>query len=96
MRLDSTCRSDYAGSNAVDGNISSNASRRLPADTSGDDWIEIDLGEDVTINNVRSWTGYVGHNSPLPDYRLQRWNGSSWIDEDSRSTQSPKASWPRL
>ena len=85
VRVDSTYSCDYPGSNAVNGCIFANESRWLSADTTDDHWIEVDLTEEVTVNTVRFWTGYDGFNTPIPNYRLQYWDGSAWVDIVSRT-----------
>lgn len=86
--VDSEYSTSYPGSNAVDGDISSNASRWISADTTNDHWIEVNLAGTYNVNRVRFWTGYNGYNSPLSNYKIQRWNGTGWVDIVSRTNNT--------
>ena len=81
----------YPGAYAVDGNIVSDASRwvtkagELPA------YIEIDLSGTFLINQLKFYSGYLGYNSPITSFVFQYWNGVSWLDlvTETSNTLSP-------
>lgn len=75
-----SANSTYPGSCAVDGDISSNASRWMPSGTSGSHYIAVDLGGYYNINQVRFYTGENGYNQPVSNYNIQWFDGTSWID----------------
>ena len=86
VTVDSTY-ANYVGSNAVDGNNVSDASRWLSANNANDHWIEIPLGDNYGVHTVKFWTGYQGYNTPVSSYKIQRWDsaGGSWVDIVSRT-----------
>ncbi len=69
-----------AGSNAVDGDNSSDSSRWVSANTAWPHWIEVDLQGHYLINELKYWTGYQGYSRPITDFQFQRWDGNNWID----------------
>jgi len=77
----------YVGANAVDGNIISDTSRWVSANTAFPHWIEVDFPVPRTINEIRFYTGYQGYNYPIAAYTLQRWDAgtSSWATIVSRT-----------
>jgi RHS repeat-associated protein len=85
VTVDSTASSSYPGSNAVDGNISSDTSRWMSANTTSPHYIIVDFGAEYYINQVKFYTGSGGYNSPIPNYAIQKWNGTSWVDIVSRT-----------
>ena len=72
--------STTSATNAVDGNITSDSSRwvtkagELPA------YIEIDLNGTFSISQLKFYSGYQGYNSPITSFVFQYWNGTSWVD----------------
>ena len=90
VTTDSDVGSNTPGSNAVDGNNSSNSSRWVSANTAWPHWIEVDLGGTYSIDQLKFWTGYNGYVNPV-QYQLQYWNGSSWavaLDKPANSDPS--------
>ncbi len=73
----------YPGINAVDGNNSGDASRwvsgAIPS-VAAPQWIEIDLGGTAKVSSIKFWTGYAGYNTPMNDFKFQRWDGTAWQD----------------
>ncbi len=79
VRVSSSYNSRYVGSNAVDGDKTSNSSRWLSGrNQSFPQWIEVDLQGEKTLSEVSFWTGYNGYSAPITDFEFQVWNGSSW------------------
>ncbi len=77
----SSTRGDYIAEMAVDGNISSDASRWLTGSgASYPHWIEIDLQGTYEISFIKAFSGYKGYNRPLNNFKFQYWNGSAWGD----------------
>ncbi len=70
----------YPATMAVDGDIVSDASRwvtkagELPA------YIEIDLKGTFLISQLKFYSGFQGYNSPITSFVFQYWNGTSWQD----------------
>jgi len=82
----SAYNTDYPGSNAVDGDKVSNASRWYGgvAVSVLPQWIEIDLERDCNITGIATWTGaelggttYYGQTNE--DFEFQYWDGSKWV-----------------
>ncbi|HBL74207.1 MAG: hypothetical protein A2W90_17800 [Bacteroidetes bacterium GWF2_42_66] len=72
---------DYPGSNAVDGDKVSNASRWYEgvAVSITPQWIEINLERNCNITGFATWTGALGYyNQPINDFQFQYWDGSAW------------------
>ena len=78
----------YLGEKAVDGDIVSDSSRwvtkagELPA------YIEIDLKDYYLISQLKFYSGYQGYNSPITSFAFQYWNGTSWADIVSETTNT--------
>jgi hypothetical protein len=70
----------YPGAYAVDGDISSDASRWVPLNTAGPHYITVDLDGVYNINQIKFYTGENGYNIPISNYSIQRWDGTTWID----------------
>jgi hypothetical protein len=85
VTVDSTYNSGYPGANAVDGDRTTNGSRWLSANNTNAHWIEVNLGASYSVSQVKFWTGWEGYNNPIPNYKLQRWSGSAWVDIVSRT-----------
>lgn len=77
----------YVGANAVDGDITSDTSRWVSANTAYPHWIEVDFPVAKVIDEIRFYTGYQGYNNPVAAYTLQRWDDSSgtWATIVSRT-----------
>lgn len=61
----------YPGSNAVDGINNTNASRWVST-TTGEHWIEIDLGQEYNVFSFKTWTGSNGtFGYPNPAFKFQ-------------------------
>jgi uncharacterized protein YjdB len=82
----SAYNTDYPGSNAVDGDKVSNASRWYEgvAVSVKPQWIEINLERDCNITGIATWTGaevggttYYGQANV--DFEFQYWDGSEWV-----------------
>jgi hypothetical protein len=73
----------YQGRNAVDGNNSGDASRWVSGavpSVAAPQWIEINLGGTAKVSTIKFWTGYAGYNTPINDFKFQRWDGTAWQD----------------
>ncbi|WP_248926724.1 discoidin domain-containing protein [Paenibacillus hamazuiensis] len=70
--------STYAAGQAVDG-IVADESRWISANTNGPHWLEINLGQNFTIKSAEITTG-KGNGEAVSNFRLQSWNGTSWVD----------------
>jgi len=69
----------YTGVNAVDGVISDPS--RWVSTASGEHWIEIDLGQEYTIDSFETWNGSSGQvNTPIPAFRFQAEINGEWQD----------------
>ena len=78
----SSVYSSYLGSNAVDGDKTSNSSRWLSSPINEENfpqWLEVDLGGEYLINGFGFWTGYNGPGTPIVDFEFQIWSGTDWI-----------------
>jgi len=65
---------------AVDGNHTSETSRWVSTENGYPHWIQVDLLQTYEISALRFWTGYMGYNIPVYDFKFQGWNGSGWFD----------------
>ena len=93
--VNSTNSSVYPGSNAVDGDIISDASRWVskPSTTSGafPATLEIDLKDFYLVDELVLYCGYQGYSSPITDFKFQYWNGSIWVDAISETANTQAA-----
>lgn len=93
-----------SGTNAVDGDVWSYESRWVSPSDSNAKWLEVDLGATYSVSGIRFFTGDYAEPGPdngwtrrnvyrdaLPAYRLQQWNGSSWMDIVSRNANTRAA-----
>jgi hypothetical protein len=70
----------YIAEKAVDGDrVSINSRWLTDKDGAYPHWIEIDFEGLYRINGMAFWTGFNGYENPVRDFRLEKWNGSSWI-----------------
>jgi hypothetical protein len=83
----------YVGANAVDGDISSDSSRWVSANTAYPHWIEVDFPTPRMVSEISFYTGYQGYNNPIAAYTLQQWDSgtSNWVSIVSRSGNSISA-----
>ncbi|WP_127587727.1 discoidin domain-containing protein [Paenibacillus koleovorans] len=65
---------------AIDGDTTTNSSRWVSANVSGDHWLEIDFGTARAFNKVKLYFFENANQLFLEDYKLQYYNGSSWTD----------------
>ena len=75
----------YTANKAVDGNKVNNADRWVSANTSWPHWVVVDLQAEYYVSQVKFWTGYSGYNCSVTAYKIQYWNGTTWIDIVSRT-----------
>jgi len=69
-----------AASRAVDGNAASDGSRWVSANTAWPHWLELDLGDDYQISQLKFWTGFGGYGQAPTDFRFQYWADGQWHD----------------
>ncbi|HEY5584217.1 MAG TPA: discoidin domain-containing protein [Ruminiclostridium sp.] len=74
----------YDGSKAVDEN---GLTRWATNDATISGWLEVDLGVNTTFNKTVIKQFDVG-GQRIKDYKIQYWNGSSWLDAYSGTTPS--------
>ena len=77
----STLSTAYPASNAVDGNITDNASRWVNERGTVPAILEIDLQGSFFISQIKIFTGNLGSNNPLINFTFDYWNENtqSWI-----------------
>lgn len=78
VKVDSTY-GNYVGSNAVNGDILSDDSRWVSENTSEQHFIEIYLGGQYTISEIRTYFGFGGYNRAPAQYKLKYFDGQDWV-----------------
>ena len=79
VSVSDTYNATYVGPNAVDGVIS--AASRWLSTASGDHWIEVDLGQEYTINGFAMYVGSYGNlSNPVLNFNFQVDNNGTWED----------------
>ncbi|QGQ99168.1 discoidin domain-containing protein [Paenibacillus psychroresistens] len=73
---------EYNGAKAVDGD---GASRWATNDTTTTGWLVVDFGTNITFNKTITKQFDPG-GQRIKDYKIQYWNGSSWLDAYSGTT----------
>ena len=97
-----TSSSVASGDLAVDNDPWSYESEWVSANDTNAKWLQINLGGSYSISEVRFFTGNYSvasgygsdfnfYNTPLPNYHLQQWNGTAWVDVVYRSTNTKSA-----
>ena len=78
----------YYGSNAVDG-VVSDASRWIGAATNTGNWLAIDLGAPISLQQAHIYSGYKTQTGGwITNLQLQAWSGSAWTNIPGASTTS--------
>lgn len=75
----SSITSGFPATNAVDG-LRTDASRWVSATPENQEcWLEIDLGDEYTIDGIKTWNGSSGvANTAIPKFDFEAWDGSGW------------------
>lgn len=69
-----------AASNAVDGNVVSDASRWVSKAGPFPITFEIDLVDFYLVDELALYCGFAGYNSPITNFQFQIWDGKKWVD----------------
>ena len=71
----------YEAQNVADGSLI----KHWVSQDSGEKWLEFDLGADRTIGCIQFVSGWFSNtwNNVIDNYKVQYFNGSTWVDMDS-------------
>jgi Glycosyl hydrolase catalytic core/Secretion system C-terminal sorting domain/F5/8 type C domain len=86
VEVSSTTSAAYPGTFAVDGDISSDASRWVSKSGTFPATLEIDLKDFYLVDELVLYCGYQGYNSPITNFQFQYWDGKNWVDVLSETT----------
>lgn len=88
VEVSSTTSAAYPGTFAVDGDISSDASRWVSKSGTFPATLEIDLKDFYLVDELVMYCGYQGYNSPITNFQFQYWDGKNWVDVISETTNT--------
>lgn len=88
VEVSSTTSAAYPGTLAVDGDISSDASRWVSKAGTFPATLEIDLKDFYLVDELVMYCGYQGYNSPITNFQFQYWDGKNWVDVISETTNT--------
>lgn len=88
VEVSSTTSAAYPGTFAVDGDISSDASRWVSKSGTFPATLEIDLKDFYLVDELVLYCGYQGYNSPITNFQFQYWDGKNWVDVISETTNT--------
>lgn len=78
--VSSTTSAAYPGTYAVDGDVSSDASRWVSKAGIFPATMEIDLKDFYLVDELVLYCGYLGYNSPITNFQFQYWDGTKWVN----------------
>lgn len=81
-----TLSTTYSSLKAVDGDTTSTESRWCNERNIFPAILKIDLDGTYRINELKLFTGYLGYNTPIANFSFQYWNGVSWVNAISETT----------